>query len=82
MLWVIKRSTGLLYSKLFCNYIKEPATVQTVFQILGVSAIEGKFPNLLFTHFLMMTACHNSYVDNTYLSLCMRYLVYLMSLFK
>jgi len=66
MLWLIKRSTGLLYCKLFSNYIKEPATAQTVFQILGVYTLEGRFPNLLFTHLLMTTACHNAYVDSTY----------------
>jgi len=63
MLSVIKRSTGLLYSKLFSNYIKEPATVQTVFQILGVCTIEGRFPNLFYTHLLMKTTCHNTYYD-------------------
>jgi len=63
MPWVIKRSTGLLYCKLFSNYIKEPATVQTVFHILGVYTIEGIFPNFLFTY-LLITTCHNAYIDN------------------
>jgi hypothetical protein len=68
MFWVIKGSTGLLYCKLFSNYIKEPAIVQTVFQILGVYIVERRFPSLVFTY-LLMTSCHNAQVDNTYFSI-------------
>lgn len=68
MFGVIKRSTGLLYCKLFSNYIKEPATVQTVFQILGVCNVERRFPSFLFTY-LLISSCHNAQVDNKYFSI-------------